>query len=75
MEVTVNERVPGAFVLEVKFEVADGAVTNGTIPVHICLSHFQHSAVPFLYRCPETSHSHYNVRYVLSGFEKYCHVS
>jgi hypothetical protein len=34
MEVTVNEWVPGAFVPEVKFELADGAVTNGTIPVH-----------------------------------------
>lgn len=32
MEVTVNEWVPGAFVLEVKFELADVAVTNGTIP-------------------------------------------
>jgi hypothetical protein len=34
MEVTVNEWVPGTFVLEVKFEFADGAVTNGAIPVH-----------------------------------------
>jgi hypothetical protein len=33
MGVTVNEWVPGAFVLEVKFELANGAVTNGTIPV------------------------------------------
>jgi hypothetical protein len=46
--------------------IADGAVTNGTIPVHMWLSHFRHSAVPFLYRCPGTSHSHYNVRFVLS---------
>jgi hypothetical protein len=34
IEVTVNEWVPGAFVLEVKFELANGAITNGTIPVH-----------------------------------------
>jgi len=34
MEVTVNEWVPGTFVLEVKFELADGAVTNDTITVH-----------------------------------------
>jgi hypothetical protein len=74
MEVTVNEWVPGAFFLEVKFELANGAVTNGTIPVHISLSHFQHSAV-FLHRCPRTSHAHCNVRFVLSVFEKYCHVS
>ena len=75
MEITVNEWVPGAFVLEVKFEFADWAVTCGTIPVHTWLSHFQHIVVPFLYRCRGTSHSHYNVRFVLSEFEKYCHVS
>jgi hypothetical protein len=34
MEVTVNEWAPGAFVLEVQFELADGALTNGTIHVH-----------------------------------------
>ena len=46
IEVTVNEWVPGAFVLEAKFELADWAVTYGTIPVHTWLSYFQHSQYP-----------------------------
>jgi hypothetical protein len=35
VEVTVNEWVPGAFVLQVKFEREGGAVANGTIPLHV----------------------------------------
>jgi hypothetical protein len=35
VEVTVDEWVTGAFVLEVKFELEDGAAANGTIPVHV----------------------------------------
>jgi hypothetical protein len=75
VEVTVNEWVPGAFVLEVTFKREGGAIANGTIPVHVWIYHFYHSAVPFLHWYPGTSHSLHNVIYVLSGVDKYCHVN